>query len=331
MAGAGESREADIIRLLRQHPGEYTSGAAISRELGVSRAAVWKHIEALRGAGYTIEAAPAKGYRLAGPAPFGGVEISSTLDTDFVARELRFLDSTDSTNSRAFELGRSGAPEGAAVVADAQTGGRGRLGRSWVSPPGVNLYTSVVLRPPIAPQQAGELTFVAAVAAAEAIGEFTRTRPSVKWPNDILIDGRKAAGILLEMDSEADRVHFVVVGVGVNVNMDISDLPPEVRSKATTVREKAGGEVSRTRLAAVLYSKLEKWYKVYVKRGFAPVAEAWRGYFPSEGKPVRVEMFGRRVEGICMGIDASGALLVRTPGGEVERVVSGDMAPGAVD
>lgn len=337
MGSQGEGRaardpEGEIIRLLRATDEGYTSGQEISRKLGISRAAVWKHIESLRKLGYAIEAGPSKGYRLreAGPAerPYNGVEIASSLDTDLMGRRVVFLEETGSTNAVAVELARAGETEGTVIVADAQTSGRGRMGRTWSSPPGVNVYTSVILRPRVAPRSASELTFVAAVAAAEAVGAFSPVRPAVKWPNDILIEGRKVAGILLEMESETDRVRFVVVGLGINVNSTPDTLPPELRKTATSIREKTGSETPRLKLLAALYSALEKWYKIYINEGFSPVAEAWRTYFPSEGKSIRVDSFGRTVEGVCMGIDSDGSLLVRTGSGEVERVVSGDMEPG---
>lgn len=329
-AGSAEaSTEVEIIRLLRETHEGFTSGQTLSARLGISRAAVWKHIEILRKAGYTIDASPSKGYRLSeGKAPFNGVEISAGLTTEFVGKRLHFFDSVESTNKKAFELGRAGEPDGTAVVADAQSGGRGRLGRFWVSPPGVNLYTSIILRPDIEPLRAHELTFVAAVATAEAVRGFVPRGPAVKWPNDLLMDSRKVAGILLEMDSEVDRVNFVVVGIGINVNMKSTVFPAELRGKATSIMEKTGFEVKRTEVLRALYSSVEVWYKEYMKEGFAPVLNAWRSFFPSEGKRVKVKAFDREIEGICLGVDQGGALLVRTPSGGVERVVSGDMEPG---
>ncbi len=327
----GQASDADILKVLRAAPGAYTSGQEISRALGISRSAVWKHIESLRRAGYTIEASPSKGYCLESAkeaAPYNGVEISAGLETNLIGSSVVFHESVDSTNAEALKLARTGAAEGTVVVADAQTGGRGRMGRVWVSPPGVNVYTSIVLRPPVSPRSAHEVTFVMAVAVAEAVGEFSRTTPAVKWPNDVLIASRKVAGILMEMESEAERVKFLVAGVGVNLNMPESVLPDELRARAVSLAAHAGGEVSRTEFLGTLYSKVERWYKLYVEKGFPPVIGAWRGLFTSEGKPVRVEMGGHAVEGICMGVDTDGALLVRTSGGKVERVVSGDMYPG---
>ncbi len=327
---AKEAAEAEIIRLLKAGKDSYISGQALSAALGVSRTAVWKHIEKAREMGFSIEASPSKGYRLntSSGAPFNGVEVSSGLSTEYIGRNIYFYGSLDSTNRKAFELGRAGEPEGAAVIADTQTGGKGRLGRRWESPAGVNLYTSIILRPAIPPRHAHNLTFVAAVAVAETVERFSPVRPTVKWPNDILLDGKKAAGILLEMDSEPDRVHFVVAGIGVNINMKEADLPETLRVKATSLYEIKGESTDRAGFAGVLYSGFEKWYKIYKEKGFSPVMEAWKGFFASVGRPVTVRSFDTVIEGVCLGVDADGALLVRTSTGAEERVVSGDVDQG---
>lgn len=316
--------ETEIIRLLKAGPG-HVSGQGLSRALNVSRTAVWKHIEALRRSGYTIEASPSKGYRLLGPLPFNGIEVSSLLETEFIGRELFFHDEVVSTNAEAFGLARSGAPEGTVVMADSQTGGKGRLGRKWESPAGLNIYLSVILRPPISPEEAHWLTFVAAVAAAEAISVYCPERPVMKWPNDILINGKKAAGILLEMGSEPERVHFVVMGIGVNVNTTRPMFPDYIKNTATSVREANGAEVDRRALAARLLSSVELWYKIYLAEGPVPILSEWKRYFGFEGKEVRVASFDSTIEGVCLGVDETGALLVREPGGIVRRIVAGDM------
>ena len=326
-----EAAEVEIIKSLRAgrlSPDEqgYTSGQRLSDGLGISRTAVWKHIQSLRKMGFEIEASPSKGYRLSASShPFNSVEISSLLTTGTIGNKIFFYDKLESTNRRAFELGRAGAEEGAAVIADSQSHGKGRVGRQWLSPPGVNLYTSLIFRPAIRPQEAHSLTFLMAVAVAEAVSLFCPVKPSVKWPNDVLIGTRKVAGILLEMSSEADRVHFIVAGVGVNINMAHNALPDEIRSIATSLKEAGGVEIDRAGFVHTLYSAVEKWYKVYMGEGFAPVLKAWRGYFASEGVRVRATSFDKTINGICLGVDDSGALLVRTPSGAIEKVISGDV------
>lgn len=323
-----EDAEVGIIRLLKKEAGSFVSGQAISSLLGISRTAVWKHIKGLKKMGYSIAASPSKGYCLSvrGKAPpFNAAEISSGLATGFIGRKIFFYPELVSTNLKAFELGRAGEPEGTAVIADAQTGGKGRIGRRWVSPPSVNLYTSIILRPDVAPSSAHMLTLLSAVAAAEAVGGFIDVRPEVKWPNDILIDSRKVAGILMEMDAEPDRVNFVVAGIGININMAASAMPEEIRKNATSLKEKAGKEVSRVDVARELYASFEKWYKIFKEKGFLPIINEWRSYFAAEGKTLKIVSFNRTVEGVCAGIDRDGALLVRMPSGAIERVISGDV------
>lgn len=317
-----KEQEVEIIKLLRAG-GDFTSGQRLSASLGVSRTAVWKHIKALRKMGYAIEASPSKGYRLLEARPFNGVELQSLLAGRLFGREVHFFDSLDSTNVKAFDLARRGAPEGAVVIADTQTKGKGRIGRRWESPAGTNLYLSIILRPNVAPQGAQGLTFVAAVAAAEAV-HARGLKPAVKWPNDILIGGRKTAGILLEMDSEPDRVHFVIMGVGVNLNVEKGMFPEYIRETATSLMEEAGSSVDRAAFTAELLSSMEKWYGVYLSEGFVPVLEAWKGYFKSTDKPVKVTFFDKTVTGVCRGVDDSGALLLEREG-RVERVISGDV------
>ncbi|MBI5810870.1 MAG: biotin--[acetyl-CoA-carboxylase] ligase, partial [Deltaproteobacteria bacterium] len=306
------------------------SGQALSGVLGISRTAVWKHIKGLRGMGYHIGASPSKGYSLrAGgeETPFNAVEISSGLTTEFIGRKIFFHAALQSTNLKAFELGRAGEPEGTSVIADAQTGGKGRIGRRWVSPPSVNLYTSIILRPRISPASAHMLTLMAGLSVAEAIGLFLGRRPVVKWPNDVLIGSKKAAGILMEMDAEPDRVNFVVAGIGVNINMAPEDMPDEIRNIATSLKEKTGADISRAEFTMALYASFEKWYKIFKRDGFPPIINEWKSYFGYEGKLVRVVNFNRTIEGICAGIGSDGALLVRLPTGALERVISGDVLP----
>lgn len=318
--------ELEIIKFLKANPGRCVSGQAISRSLGISRSAVWKHITSLRKTGYRIEGYPKKGYAIVGgqSPPFNPLEISSILSTDIIGKKIHFFPSIGSTSAKAMELARGNAPEGTVVIADAQEKGRGRLERVWLSPAGVNLYTSIILRPPVPPQKAMALTLLSAVSVAESVGAFVPADISLKWPNDVLLAGKKVAGILTEMSSEVDRVNFAVIGIGVNVNMDMAKAPPDLRRIATSIMEKKGVETPRAAFASTLYYNLEKWYKRFIEEGALPVISAWRRLFPGEGKPVRVRGITESC-GICLGIDNDGALLVRNKSGVVERVTSGDV------
>lgn len=321
-----EVSEAELLRLLKLGSPGYSSGQAISDGLGISRTAVWKHIKALRAMGFAIKAVPSKGYALdTMRLPFNGVEIASTLSSALVGRKIYFYESLSSTSIKAFELARAGEAEGAVVIAETQTGGKGRVGRRWESPSGVNLYASVILRPDVAPSNAHELTFVSAVAVAEAVASLTGARPEVKWPNDILIDGRKAAGILLEMSSETDRVNFVVAGIGLNVNSRSQMYSEDVGARAISLSEKTGMLLDRAEVARRVFTSIDKWYRIYFEKGFASVLGEWRGYFSSVGAEVRVASFGKILEGVCVGVGSDGALLLKTRSGAVERIVAGDV------
>lgn len=325
--------EHRIIELLKESGNTFLSGQDISSSLSVSRSAVWKHIKALRSSGYSIDAQTRKGYRLVSHPELNEIEILSGLTTEFIGQSVEFLLETDSTNIQALRLARAGAKEGTVVAADSQSKGKGRLGREWISPKGVNLYTSVILRPPTAPHEAQAYSLLSGVALAEAIEECSSIRPTVKWPNDVLLGGLKVGGILLEMSSDTDTINHLVIGIGVNLNMDVTDTPEEIRSIATSIYLKSGKKVDRTKFAQLLYSRLEKWYKVILSKGSEPICEAWRAYFDLEGKKVRLssgrDKAGTTTEGICMGIDPDGAILIRTKGGELQRVVAGDLTPAS--
>ncbi|MCP3676412.1 MAG: biotin--[acetyl-CoA-carboxylase] ligase [Deltaproteobacteria bacterium] len=313
------------MEVLKRPRGEYLSGQEMSDTLGISRAAVWKQISALRGMGYAIEAVPSKGYRLSTTSrPYNDIEISSGLTTKLIGRNVHFHHEIASTNKTAIRMAKGLAPEGTVVVADRQSGGRGRLGRRWESPSG-GIYTSIILRPPIAPRDAPKMNLMAAVAVAEAVAGFLPRPPLVKWPNDLLVDGRKISGILAEMDAEMDRVHFIVIGIGINVNAVMDGLPQEVRDIATSVREMRGEPVSRVELLQNLYYKLDGWYDRFLREGFAPVREAWIRLSEMSGRTVEVMQFDGVVKGTAIGIDEDGALMVRGQSGEVTRVTGGDV------
>lgn len=320
-----ESVDGRILELLRAGEG-FASGAALSRLLGVSRTAVWKHVKGLRSQGYRIEAVPAKGYRLiASPSLFTPLDLSAGLATRRIGSRLVCLKETESTNAVAFRLAEEGAPEGTVVFADAQSAGKGRLGRVWISPAGVNLYCSVVLRPPITPVAACQLTFLSVVAVARAIESCTELAPQIKWPNDILVSGKKVAGLLNEMNAETEKVNFVVLGIGVNLNMRLSQLGEGVRHPATSLLEEGGVEVDRVAFARALLKELDQLYDRFLVEGEGPVRAEWLERSAIRGRSVRVSCGAREFSGEVQGVDAFGALLVRLPGGAVETVLSGDV------
>jgi BirA family biotin operon repressor/biotin-[acetyl-CoA-carboxylase] ligase len=315
-----------ILRLFREDGG-FVSGEHISRELGVSRTAVWKHITSLRDTGYTIEAVPSRGYRLVtSPDLIDAESIKSQIKGGSVGQRLVFHRRTLSTNADAFRLAEEGAAEGTVVIADAQSAGKGRRGRAWSSPDAVNLYCSVVLRPSIMPHEAPQLTFLSAVAVARAIEATTFLKPEIKWPNDLLIDGKKVAGLLNEMSAETDGINFVILGIGVNLNMTIDQFPSDLRHPATSILIESGSPVVRSRFTGIILNELDKLYTDFLASGFAPVRREWQQRCNANGRSVVVSDAGTGVvSGMFAGIDEDGALLVKIGEGRIERILSGDV------
>jgi BirA family biotin operon repressor/biotin-[acetyl-CoA-carboxylase] ligase len=315
-----------ILALFRQAPGGHLSGARLSEILGVSRTAVWKQIEQLRQLGYRIEALPSRGYQLCSTPDLPlAEELRRGLTARIVGREIRYLAEADSTNRQACILGEAGAEQGLVVIADRQSAGRGRLGRSWISPPGVNLYLSVLLRPPFPPQAAPQLTFLSALAVSRAIVAVSGLEPTHKWPNDILLDGRKVAGLLNEMSAESDRIRFVVLGIGVNLNMTADQFPDDLRTPATSLLLAGGAPVSRAAFGRVLLEQLDTLYAEYLQHGPAPILAAWEARCDLVGKRVIVDGQGAPLRGVVVGIDRDGALLLTLADGSTERILAGDV------
>ncbi|MBN2538756.1 MAG: biotin--[acetyl-CoA-carboxylase] ligase, partial [Deltaproteobacteria bacterium] len=241
-----------------------------------------------------------------------------------IGNRIHFFDEIDSTNNRAVSLAVDGAGEGEVVVADCQTAGRGRLrDRVWHSPPGRNLYTSVILRPDIQPAYAQVLTLVAGVAVVELLSGYCPV--ALKWPNDILAGGRKISGILTEMKIRGRNVDFVVVGIGINVNMEADDFQQELLGISTSLKEQTSESVSRLELTAHLYGLLEKWYRIFIDEGFLPVRDRWMEYSDLIGKTIEVTDRGVVQKGICRGIDNKGVLLLSDEKNRTRQILSGDV------
>lgn len=320
-----QTSEEMILGFLVDGGDEFTSGEALSGKLGLSRTAVWKHVEALRGKGYRIEAFPARGYRLVQvPDRLTSLELSPLLTTAELGRAIHHFESVASTNEIAYQLAGAGAAHGEVVIADQQTRGKGRRGRTWVSPRGTNLYFSAILRPELPPQRAPELTLVAAVALAETLRD-SGAEAFIKWPNDVQLQGRKVAGILTELSSDQEQVHFVVLGVGVNLNCASADLGPEVAPTAISLSEARREKVPRALFTAALFSRLEQRLEEHAREGFEPIRQAWKDLSSTLGQEILVKSDKVELRGVAEGIDDMGALLVRTPGGALERVLAGDV------
>ncbi len=322
--GEGPGRVLEALRA-----GGARSGEALSTLLGVTRSQVWKHVETLRARGYGIEGEPGDGYRLvATPDRLYPEEIQHGLATRWLARRIEWFEETDSTNRVAQELARSGAPAGTTVVAEGQTAGRGRLGRSFFSPAGLNLYTSIVLRPALDTASAPTVILAAAVAVADAVAATVGDPAAVeiKWPNDVLLGGLKTSGILMEMGAEATRVAHLVLGIGVNLNVPREAFPEEFRAVATSLSSHLGRTVGRVAFARRLYGTLEEVLDRHAEGGFEAVRPRFEARFRMPGRRLRVlELGGRELAGTCLGIDADGALRLRRDDGVIARVVAGDV------
>jgi len=249
------------------------------------------------------------------------------LRTQLLGQPLHFFPTLDSTNTYAARLAREGAPEGTSVIADAQSGGKGRLGRTWVSPAGVNLYLSVILRPPVLATIAPQLSLLAAVAVVDAIAEVCQLSPTIKWPNDILIDGKKVCGILAEMQTEGDVLRAVILGIGVNINATASAFPEELREKASSLLLTGGRTVDRSVFTDSLLTHLEKFYVLWLEEGFSALRSTWEKYAAYLiGKRIVVAAPEGTIAGHVLGMDADGALLVQGEGsGKQHRLLAGDV------
>jgi BirA family biotin operon repressor/biotin-[acetyl-CoA-carboxylase] ligase len=319
---------ARVLEALREASGGPCSGGDLAEALGVSRTAVWKHVEALRRRGYAIEGA-AGGYRLLGvPDRLYPEELRRGLATRWLAREIEWFESTDSTNRVAQDRARAGAAHGYAVIAEGQTGGRGRLGRSFFSPPYVNLYVSFVLRPSLALAEAPTAILAAGVAVAESVAETSGDASAVeiKWPNDVLLGGRKTSGILMELAAEATRALHLVLGIGVNLNVPLQAFPEEFREHATSLSSHLGRSVDRVAFARRLFVTLEGVLDLHEEAGFAALRPRFDRFYRMAGRRVTVtEPGGASFEGVALAPDADGALPVRLDDGGVVRVLAGDV------
>jgi BirA family biotin operon repressor/biotin-[acetyl-CoA-carboxylase] ligase len=260
-------------------------------------------------------------------APLDLAQVREHLDAKRLGIRFHYFTEISSTNSHARELAEKGAAEGEVVLAESQTHGRGRLGRRWESPPLANLYLSVILRPKLAPVHAPQITLMAAVALAETVGSFIPQKATIKWPNDILVNGKKLAGILTEAACVPERVEYVILGIGVNVNYPIDSMPQELRQGATSLLDLTRIEVNRESFLRRLIQDLDRCYGDLEQSGFEPLAPRWEAHFGLRGQRVRVELIDQVVVGRARGIAQDGALLVQGDDGTLQKVIAGDVIP----
>ncbi len=319
------STKSQLLFRLKRAKGDWISGEFLSEGLSVSRSAVWKHIRKLREEGYLIQSSPKKGYFLEKTSDMLlPEEIREGIETRILGKKtIHHHMETASTNTTAKELAIHGAPEGTLIISEMQTGGKGRLGREWFSPPGEGIYLSFILRPSVSPAEAPKITLLAAVAVAEALRQATRLRALIKWPNDIILRGKKAAGILMEINTEMDAIDYVVIGLGVNVN--IATFPAHLTEKATSLLIETAEKQSRVGLIKDFLQWFEHYYGMFQRSDFEPILERWRQLSRITGRRITVETIDSKLVGTAVDIDGDGRLMVEDNKGHVHRVYSGDV------
>lgn len=312
-----------LLELLKSNSG-YLSGESIGTQLGVSRTAIWKYIKALRAQGYNIEAVTNKGYRLVSDDDvLSSIEVQLSLNTQLIGSKILCFDTVDSTNNKLRLLAMEGAVEGTTVIADEQSGGKGRRGRAWSSPKGTGLWMSVLLKPDIAPQEASRITLVAGLSVCQGINNLLGISSGIKWPNDIIIDGKKVCGILTEMSAQIDNVEFVVVGIGINVST--ADFPGELKEVAVSLMQATGKKIKRSQVASAILTAFEENYGKYTQEGFLAVKADYEKSCITLNKEVQV-IAKEGFAGRAVGINDDGELIVEKAGGERVTVFSGEVS-----
>jgi BirA family transcriptional regulator, biotin operon repressor / biotin---[acetyl-CoA-carboxylase] ligase len=313
-----------LIALFGAAPDEYLSGSEISRQLHVSRTAIWKHIQALKEDGYTFEASPRLGYKLLSvPDTLQPSDIASLLRTKTLGRTVHCYEEVDSTQNIAHRLVQAGAEEGTLIVAERQTTGRGRLGRHWHSPKGKGIYMSLVVKPDIPLHMTPHLTLLAAVALCRAIRRVVpEVSPGIKWPNDLLIDGKKISGILLESSAENENLQYIITGVGISCNLQKEDYPEELLPKATSLYMESGKRVDRAALIAEFLLQLEELFDLYMSQGFGPIRTLWEASAVTLGQSVRSSDPNGEYEGTAVGLNDWGGLVLKLADGTLKTIYS---------
>ncbi|VVB90534.1 Putative biotin ligase [uncultured archaeon] len=312
----------NILEKLLARKGEHVSGEELAHELAVSRAAVWKHIQALRAEGYMIKSSTNLGYSLAStPDLLTPTAVKAGLKTQIIGRDIQYFKETESTNTIAREIAGS-VEEGTVVIAESQTGGRGRMGRKWISPEG-GIWLSIIIKPKIQPLYASRITLLAGVSVAKTIRSYGLPA-KIKWPNDVLINGKKACGILTEIEAEIDLIDYCVVGIGIDANVDTESFPEEARETSTSLKKELGSGINRVEFVQKLLEEFESLYLKFQKDGFSPILEEWRNMSATIGEWVKITTQARTIYGEAIGVDSEGALVLETGEGKLEKIVAGN-------
>lgn len=319
-----------ILNILKENTDDFISGEKISASLNMTRASVWKHINTLKEEGYTIESISRRGYRLlSSPDLLSYEEIKGYLDTEFIAKEIKHFYTIDSTNKKAKELAAELA-EGTVLIAEEQSGGKGRIGRDWISPKGKGIWMSLVLKPKLEPAKLSRITLIGAVSVFAAL-EKMNIKSQIKWPNDLLIRGKKISGILTEMSGELNRIDYVIMGIGVNVNLDVDDLPQDLKHKATSIKIEENKDIDRKILTANILNEFEKYYIDFRKDGdLRKCLEILRENSALIGEEIRVIKGDESRFGIARDINEVGELVVEFKEG-IENIYSGEVSVRGLD
>ncbi|WP_445492230.1 biotin--[acetyl-CoA-carboxylase] ligase [Niallia sp. 03133] len=315
-----------LLEAFTSRPDQYISGQELANVLGCSRTAIWKHIEELRKDGFALEAVRKKGYRiLNGPKKIIPDEIRFGLKTKSIGRSIYYEETVESTQKIAHKLSIEGAENGTLVVAEEQLGGKGRLNRQWHSPKFKGIWMSLLLRPNIPLMHAPQLTLLTAVAVVQGIEEITGVQAQIKWPNDLLINGKKVTGILTEMQAESDRIQSVIIGIGINVNQELGDYPEDIQSIATSLAIETKEIWNRAQIIQAILMQIEKLYTLFLENGFYPIKLLWESYAVSIGKKVTARTLAGNMQGIALGITDDGVLLLKDENGETHHIYSADI------
>ncbi|SEV84426.1 biotin--[acetyl-CoA-carboxylase] ligase [[Clostridium] fimetarium] len=314
-----------ILKVLRNSD-KYISGQSICDELGISRTAVWKYMNQLKEDGYGIEATQNKGYNITKyPDVLTEVELGSLFETAFFGNKIYFYDEIDSTNNEAKKKAEDGAKQGTLVIAECQNGGRGRRGKKWISPSGSGIWMSFVLKPTIHPYGASMITLVAALSVVSALKNIKGLECNIKWPNDIVANGKKICGILTEMSSELDAVNYVIIGIGININS--TEFDEEISDIASSVFLETGLTIKRSQVVADFAKYFEKYYSIFMQtQDLRGLIDEYNGLLVNVGKEVKINNINSQFIGNAIGINDKGELLVKKQDGSVEKVIAGEVS-----
>ena len=317
--------KADVIRLLKECD-TYLSGQELSERLHVSRTAVWKVINQLKAEGYAIEAVRNRGYHLVESADVLTVaEIKSCMESRWVGQHVEFLKETDSTNTEGRRQAEKGAADGTLVVAERQTAGKGRRGRNWTSPPGSGIWMSLILKPDLEPACAPMVTLIAGLAVSRGIEDYCGIYTQIKWPNDLTLSGKKICGILTEMSADMEMIRYVVVGIGINVN--ITNFPDEIAKTATSLYLESGKTIKRSGMIACIMKRMEEYYEAFLSVGdLSCIQKEYEKRLVNRDREVLVLAPKGQYQGICRGINKEGELLVEREDGTISQVMSGEVS-----